>query len=348
MGFQIGILGADPVPDAINVRNRPIVANGTLLTDTGQIMRAGRVQQGVAAAKTSAFWTRARALGLNTIRFGARKLSMSLSAWLADIDAVVAAARNTRMYVMLGNPEQAAGSWGDAIAANRAISIDNWTALGPRYANETHVFYEMLNEPERWGSWTNYAVNSAAHGYPATPLTIALHDVFEVMRSAAPQTVILVPSCANMDADGGVAQFIRAPQAFENLGGVDWNRTVWAFHGYNQTGRMQVNSKYTSTGPDPRGANFNMAPDMGRAALAWLKDRIPICGTESNWWVDDGKRDVMLDFTDASEDAQVGWTIMSYPQQAWGIAYQDFALYPNFIDAKIDQLRARGFDIPVE
>ena len=71
----------------------------------------------------------------------------------------------------------------------------------------------------------------------------------------------------------GMAQYVKAIQAFESLGPVDWTRACWSFHGYNQTGRMQVNSKYTA----PSGnVNLQMAPDMGRAALIWLRARYPI------------------------------------------------------------------------
>lgn len=324
-----------------NVRGRPSVSGGTLKTDTGQIIRAGRIQGSVAAAQTSLVWERCRALGINCMRVGFTVGTSSLSSVGTKLDAIVNAARNNRCYVMLCNPEWTPGTYDDNIATNEAKSMSTWAYVADRYKDEDHVFYEVLNEPEAWGQYSHY---SSTTGSP-TDLTRSLRRIFDMIRGKAPETVILIPSCASIDA-AGMTQYIKAIQAFESLGPVDWTRACWSFHGYNQTGRMQVSSKYTA----PSGnANLQMAPDMGRAALIWLRARYPIICTETNWWENDGVRLPLLDYADACEDAAVGYVIMSYPQQVWSASkYDSYPLYGSFLDNKVAQLRARGFSIPVE
>lgn len=317
-----------------NVRSRPVVSGGTLRTDTGQIIRAARVHAGSTVAESSLAWERCRALGINCMRVG---ITGSISTALAKAARVVDAARNNRCYVMLGNPATSPGSWGDNIATNKANSIAFWSQMAPRFKDEAHVFYEMCNEPERLGTYTNY---TSTAGVP-TALTVALREVFEVMRAAAPDTVLLAPSTPNIDAAGGVSQYIKAIQAWESLGPVDWTKACWAFHNYNRTHKMGVTSK---TG----GADSILAPDLGRAALAWLRDRYPILGTEGNWWVE-ASRPNLIDFPDAMEDVQVGYTIMAYPQETPAAHFLETPeLWPVPLDNKIAQLRSRGFIIPVE
>lgn len=321
-----------------NVRSRPVVSGGTLRTDTGQIIRAGRVNgTNSTVAESSLVWERCRALGLNCMRYGITVGNTSMSTILGKIDRVVEAARNNRCYVMLGNPEFTPGTFEDNIATNRDKSKSIWQTWAPRYANEEHVFYEMLNEPERWGAYTNYL---NASGVP-TALTVALRDIFDTIRAAAPNTVILAPTAANIDASGGVVQYVKAIQAWESLGPIDWTLACWAFHGYNSTARMLINGKYTAAPGDA----VTPAPDMGAAALAWLMARYPIICTETNWWME-AARSVLVDMLDVFEDV-CGWSLMRYPQQPGGSSFSQ-ELFPNPLDQKVAQLRTRGFTIPVE
>lgn len=342
--------GGGGLPLNQNVRSRPVISGGTVRTDTGQIIRSARVANGEPAAQDPATWVKCRAAGINCMRFGIKSGSEPPESKFAEIDAVVAAARNNRCYVMLGNPEAAPGTWVDDIATNKAKSLANWRAWAPRYKDEPHVFYELINEPEAWGRYTNYCNTD---GVP-NDLTIALREVFDVMRSLAPETIILAPSPANIDAAGGAVQYIKAIQAFESLGPIDWSRAAWSFHCYNQTARMLVNGK-----------SDVQAPDNGRAALDYIKSRYPIMGTETNFWMEFGRRS-LIDMVDMHELAQVGWTMMTYPGQVGPLPPVDpdappgttiredwpdsVAMYdpPGYILRKLDQLRSRGFVIPVE
>lgn len=325
----LGISSSTP-PVSENVRSRPQIVGGTLRTDTGQLMRFGRSPAADAPTKSAATWAAGRALGLNGIRVGFNVGAKTLSETAANLDLIIDAARNNRMYVMLCNAETSPGTWGDNIAANRARQIEIWSFMAARYKDEQHVFYEQLNEPEAWGLWSHYANASAV----PTALLVALRDVYNVIRAAAPDTVVLLPSPANLQATGGAAQYIHAIQGFETLGPVDWDHTVWSFHYYNQTMVLGVNN--------------GSATDGGRAGLAWLSARYPIACTETNWWME-SPRAVLIDGLDAMEDAAVGHCLMSRPGQT-GTSPNPFPgdLFPDPIANKYAQLRARGYVIPVE
>jgi hypothetical protein len=275
-------------------------------------------------------WALGRSIGLNGIRVGFSVGAKTLSATAAMIDPCVDAARNNRMYVMLCNAETAPGTWDDNIPVNKAKQIENWSFMADRYKNEPHVFYEQVNEPEAWGLYSHYA-NAAA---VPTALLVALRDVYNVIRAAAPDTVVLLPSPANLQATGGAAQYINAIKGFETLGPVDWGKTVWSFHYYNQTGALGVNN--------------DDATDGGRAGLTWLRERYPIACTETNWWMEP-PRAVLIDGLDAMEDSGVGHCLMRGPGQT-GTSPNPFAgdLFPDPLANKYAQLRARGYVIPVE
>ena len=319
-----------------NVRSRPIISGGTVLTDTGQIIRGGTSTID-SVRSDPAFWAACRALGLNTVRIGVRQLTRTMSQVNASIDKIVEAARNNRMYVMLGNPEALPGAWDDNIAVNKAASIAFWGPTADRYRNEPYVFYEMFNEPEAWGAYSHY---SSSTGEP-TALTKAIRDVFDVMRASAPNTIICAPSATNIDAAGGIQQYVLVLQAWESLGAVDWTKSAWAYHGYNQTHRMLLTSKTTVPSPD-------LAADQGRSALRWLKARYPLIMTETNWWMEVGRKP-LIDILDVHEDVAIGWTIMTHPFTTPPHEFP-FAgdLWPTPLQSKMAQLRTRGYNIPVE
>ncbi len=321
------LFGSSGPPSTVT-RGRPQIAGGTLRTDTGVIMRAGRVQDNDALAKSSSMWAAGRALGLNTMRVGVKVGSKTIAETMAATDLIVNAARNNSMYVLLGNPETTPGTWDDNLATNRARKIEIWSVMADRYKDESHVFYEMLNEPEAWGLWSHYANASDV----PTDLTVALRDVYNVMRSAAPDTLVLLPSCANLQASGGAQQYINAIQAFETLGPVDWTRTLWSFHYYDQTQLLGITN--------------GSATDGGRAGMAWLRDRYPFACTETNWFIDNPPREWLVDAVDAMEDVGVGWSIMRRPGQSTPAPTP--LLGPLYLENKIAQLRDRGYVLPVE
>ena len=321
-----------PVIDP-NQRGRPIITSGptkTLRTDTGQIIRAGaaRIENNTSTPPfLNSTWANGRALGLNTMRCGVQSvtLSLSLSTLLNNIDLVVEKARVNRMYCMLGYFAAKPGTYDDAIATNEANWKAFWSAAAPRYKNKPWVIYEAFNEPWAWGQ-----VSSAT---PA--LKASLKAIYDVIRAGAPDTVIVWPSPANLSPSA--SQYVAFMQGIDALGAgpVDWTRTVLGHHYYNQTYKLAGSG------------SLNNATDGGRAGLLALAAQYPLFCTETNWYVE-AIRDVLIDALDLYEALGIAWTLLRYPGQTNLTDEGSRELAPHYLEPKIDQLRARGFVIPVE
>ena len=89
-----------------------------------------------------------------------------------------------------------------------------WDIYAGRYASETHVLYEIQNEPAKVPGYSEAAMKMT-------------RDAYAKIRSKAPDTPVLLFSYALFVNPLAVLQDIK------NLGeGIDWQKTAIAFHGY--------------------------------------------------------------------------------------------------------------------
>lgn len=345
MGAVCCFGGSAGPPISTTTRSRPVITGGpvrTLRTDTGQIIRAGaaRIENNTSGLPfQNSTWVNGRALGLNTMRCGVQKvtLSLSLSALLNNIDIVVERARVNRMYCMLGYFAAGAGKYSDDIATNEANWIAFWEAAAPRYKDKPWVFFEQANEPWEWGQ-----ISSATAAMKAS-----LKRVYDVIRAGAPNTVVAFLSAANLSPSA--ASYDTFMRGFDTLGNgvpIDWSNTVLAHHYYNQTYKLAVSG------------TSNNATDKGHAGLTALGATYPLLNTETNWYVE-AVREVLPDALDLYEDLGIGWTLLRAPGQTAPVYSHDYdknpitpdtpaILGPAYLDNKIAQLRTRGYYIPVE
>ena len=309
-------------------RGRPMVVGGTLKTDTGQIIRSGASVMVTGSARDAtnpAVWDAARALGLNTMRVGVKTTNAGkiVAQQLSVIDQVVEIARAQRMYVMLLFGNAPPGEFAsDVVHRDNAIAF--WKAAAPRYAKKANVFYELVNEPEKWGNVVNW-IGPAPNNTP-TRVFEWIRQVYDATRAGAPDTVILLPSVANLQSFNGARRYVDILRKFEQMGPVNWSKTVWSFHYYNGTVSLGVNN--------------NSAKDGGRAALSYIKARYPILCTETNWWMEP-PRSVLINGLEALEDVQVGWTLLRRPNQTTPPASPS-------MEEKLTAMRKAGRVIPVE
>jgi hypothetical protein len=95
---------------------------------------------------------------------------------------------------------------------------DFWNRFAPRYADRTHVFYELTNEPVGW-----------------TPKDYRDHHLrdfeklYKICDDAAPETPIVILSFANVGYNGATPEEVAS-----KLQGIDWNKTVVGFHSYHR------------------------------------------------------------------------------------------------------------------
>jgi hypothetical protein len=127
----------------------------------------------------------------------------------ATLDTLVRWTREDGLYLVL-----TIGNGG----INTSFINDFWNFYAGRYANETHVLYEIQNE----------AVSTP--GVPASAIAAEL-KAYNIIRSKAPNTPVLFFSYVAFNSGANVVADINA------LGpGVDWTKAGIAFHGYGTGG----------------------------------------------------------------------------------------------------------------
>jgi poly(hydroxyalkanoate) depolymerase family esterase len=143
---------------------------------------------------------------------------------VANIDSIVAQTRTNGLYLIMtiGN-----GAWnGDY---NAAYITNFWKFYAARYANETHVLFEIQNEPVAWGP--PYSSPTAT---PPGALDMEV-AAYRTIRQYAPNTPVLLFTYAVLGDSGASAALtdIHAfnTNVFGNANAV-WTNEAVGFHGY--------------------------------------------------------------------------------------------------------------------
>ena len=99
---------------------------------------------------------------------------------LDEVDAIVSWAGTHGVYIVLV-------AAGDTWANQWSLW---WPILAPRYADQTHVVYEMINEPHEFNTHDMSAWNASA-----SQMAAAYADI----KKAAPETLVLLPTIAALN-----------------------------------------------------------------------------------------------------------------------------------------------------
>lgn len=194
-------------------RGRPQInaAGTTFVADNGNLLRGAIIstETGVvpALADVQAIKTR----GLNTIHCYAERSDYGYAAGAkaAALDQVVQMTRDNNLYLVI-----TIGGGG----VNADFIEDFWTFYAPRYQNETHVLYEIQNEP---------VVRA-----PVSASVITMEqNAYAIIRTAAPDTPVLLMSYTIFQNSSGVLADMAALGSL-----IDWDNAAIAFHGYGENG----------------------------------------------------------------------------------------------------------------
>jgi endoglucanase len=112
---------------------------------------------------------------------------------------------------------------------NYRYAMDFWKFYAPRYANETHVLYEIHNEPVKWGP--SYVTSQNPPG--AMKLEV---DGYNTIRQYAPNTPVLLFSYSQLSGAGAANNALSDIKSF-NLSvfgneNATWSNIAVGFHGY--------------------------------------------------------------------------------------------------------------------
>ncbi len=127
----------------------------------------------------------------------------------ALMDSIVEWCRQESLYVVMTHG-------GPILQSSMQKILDVWKFYAPRYADQTHVIYEIKNE----GCYETY--------HCAEPAMQMYRDAYRIIRESAPETHVMLMSHSNLA--GGTPSLI---EDVARLGpDIDWTNASFAFHGY--------------------------------------------------------------------------------------------------------------------
>ena len=237
--YVIPFLGLDKIgpldPGAGCPRGRPKLnaARTTFVADDGQPLRGPYTSTEWTSASSRQNIANMKNLGFNAVHLYAESFDHELSHQRAPRRATRRRmlTRSWRrpgptglyLVITIGN-----GAYnGDY---NAAYITNFWKFYAPRYANETHVLFEIQNEPVAWGP-----PYSAANATPPGAINMEV-AAYNIIRQYAPNTPVLLFTYAVFGGTGGASAALTDIHAFNtavfgNANAV-WTNEAVAFHGY--------------------------------------------------------------------------------------------------------------------
>jgi MYXO-CTERM domain-containing protein len=235
LGVGLGIWLAFPT-SALATRGRVKVVNNTIVTDTGSLVRGGRVSLDIwdETPTQADVDTMKNSRGLNAFHIYAEYPGSNKAAGYnaAKVDKVVDLADKNDLYVVL-----TIGSGGGNGTFNGAFVTAFWNFYGPRYKDKTFVVYEVCNEPQAWSA-----------PYNNNTLTME-KNAYAQIRALAPDTHIMMMSYSQ------VVNPTQAASESSNLG-VDWTNASVAFHTYGIDGKEDASLKAFYTAMKAKGIAY--------------------------------------------------------------------------------------------
>ena len=231
----VGMQLVDPTGALARQRERPTLnpQRTTFVGDNGELLRG---------PYTSTEWTNAvpydeiariRDLGFNAVHLYAEVFDPRYPAAgstapgynRSEVDKIVEYTRDLGLYLVI-----TIGNGANNGDHNRQWATDFWAFYAPRYADETHVIYEIHNEPVAWGP-----PYSSPTANPPGALDLNV-ELYNLIRSHAPETPVLLFSYSVLGEEGGardaltdIHEFNRRVFGRENA---VWTNEAIAFHGY--------------------------------------------------------------------------------------------------------------------
>jgi endoglucanase len=139
------------------------------------------------------------------------------------LDTIVAKAKQTGNYVIIDDHS----SEGFSTPTDWKLNAQFWSAIAPRYKNDTNVIYELKNEPDdkKWDALADHESSA-----------------FKLIRSLAPDTPIIAwsfESIIKVDDQYGLLKLLAR-------GNIDYSNAAVGYHLYEAIGKQQRLAKLTS------------------------------------------------------------------------------------------------------
>lgn len=217
------------------MRGRPVLnaARTTFVADNGQLLRGPYTSSEWGDPAPTNEIANMKNLGFNAVHlYGecydinypkAGSTAPGYSA--ARIDRMVKDTRDQGMYLVI-----TIGNGANNGNYNLQYVTDFWKFYAPRYANETHVIFEIQNEPVAW-----VPPYSATNATPTGALDMEI-AVYKTIRQYAPNTPVLLFSYSVLGGTGGANAALQDIRLFnQSVFGTQnaiWTNLAVGFHGY--------------------------------------------------------------------------------------------------------------------
>jgi hypothetical protein len=222
--------------DALATRGRPKVANHTIVTDRGTLIRGARVSLDIwdETPSQADVTTMKNSRGLNAFHIYAEYPGSNKAAGynVAKVDKVVDMADQNDLYVVL-----TIGSGGANGSFTGSFVTAFWNFYAPRYKDKTFVIFEVVNEPQAWSA-----------PYNNNTLTME-KNAFNQIRGLAPDTHIMMMSYSQPN------NWTQAANECANLN-ISWTNASVAFHTYGIDGREDATLKSFYTALQGKGIAY--------------------------------------------------------------------------------------------
>jgi endoglucanase len=216
-------------------RGRPTLnpAGTTFVADNGHLLRGPFASTEWTSAVPYSEVERMKELGFNAVHLYAECFDSSYpdpgstapGYAVTEVDEFVDMTRELGLYLVI-----TIGNGANNGNYNYDWVVDFWDFYAERYADETHVLFEIQNEPVAWGP--PYSDPGAT-----PPGAIDMEAAaYNTIRSHAPDTPVLLFSYAVLSGTGGSSAALTDISAFNAAVGGDpasiWSNAAVAFHGY--------------------------------------------------------------------------------------------------------------------
>ena len=206
------------VLNAQNTRGRVQIQNGTIVTDKGTLLRGcfdrNYYIRDIDWESHKQDIHKIKEYGLNCIHTYIGEVSDGFfESDPAYWDSIVKWTRIDSLYLIL------TPYWKDPEEESNMTLVENfqifWRKIATRYKNETHVFFEIANEPQLYNA-------------PYDSIVLFMErTVYDTIRKYAPETHIMFMSYSKtINADSAIMEI-------KSLGdGIDWSNASVSVHGY--------------------------------------------------------------------------------------------------------------------
>jgi hypothetical protein len=193
-------------------RGRVQIQNGTLVTDKGTLLRGAFDDW----SNNKQYINRIKDYGLNCVHLYMEGPSDEFESDLACYDSLVTWTREDSLYLIM------TPSWRNLAGEPNIEFIRKfWALIAARYHDETHLIFEIANEP-----FMSDSIRVRVQPYDSLTLTME-RAVYDTIRKYAPETHVQFMSYCFTSKDYDVMRDIK------NLGtGIDWNNASISAHGY--------------------------------------------------------------------------------------------------------------------